>query len=97
MSYTTEQLDAAHQEIQHYFDSAMVLLQKRDLVYRGLWIDEGAEGNLIMLRHKAMRLFRNYVEHGGELSENFKDDLLDLLNYTAFAMYCYDHGILKGE
>ena len=97
MSYSQEELAEAHKEIREYFEHALETLEKRDKVYRGLWIDEGAEGNLIMLRHKAMRLFRNYVENGGELRENFTDDLQDLLNYTAFAMYCYDHGILKGE
>jgi hypothetical protein len=97
MSYSEEELAEAHTVIQEYFDHAIEVLKKRDKVYKGLWIDEGAEGNLIMLRHKALRLFRNYVENGGELSDNFTDDLLDMLNYTAFAMYCYDHGILKGE
>ena len=93
---TDGELSDVHAELLEYMFKAMDKLRERDAVYRGLWIDGGAESNLFHSKQKAVRLWRNYIEHGGEMSEDFMDDAVDMMNYLAFAMYCYDHGLLKG-
>lgn len=97
MARTDDELKAIHDELDAFLVRTRAVLDQRDSIYRGLWMEEGVEGNLFHLRHKAVRMWRNYMDNNATLSDNFMDDAIDMINYTLFCMYCHANGIAKGE
>ncbi len=92
---TPDDLEKQRRDVGEILDEAFLIFGERDAKYKGLWSEAGAEDNAFQLRHKAMRVFKvfrdaSWDEQGRplELINKMTEDAFDLINYTAFYIWC---------
>jgi hypothetical protein len=80
-------------EHQQVLDEAQTIYEERDKERGDLWLDDGRDKMVEMAYDKALRV-RRQVREGLAFNE---DDLLDLINYAAFAIRCNRRGRIERE
>lgn len=87
--YTVKLLARDTGEHQHalVFLRAFLLFQERNAKHRDAWQPGGAKGNLVKVRLKVERAWRQLWVGGGDPTE----ELLDVINYTAFCVRSCDN------
>lgn len=87
----------------HVMDEAMRLLEMKEASYQEAWKDQGWIGNLARVLSKTSRLRNMLYKENVQVAgfplgdDSVENQLLDLMNLTAFMLINYRHGVKWGH